>query len=145
MLLFNVAINPVLNKCDQINYTDFNILGYADDLAIINYNFHELQHIINRINALIQWMNMKLNPKKCATLSLLNASKKSSKQIKIDGTPIKNISKTDKESYKYLGIDRKHTIPHNPHDVYAKFTNRLNAIHRSALLPWHKINNNIIT
>ena len=90
-MLFNIYINDLIEEIDKIS---FEILAYADDIAIICKNKKEL---INVMNIIEKWSinnKIKINKKKSGILIL---EKNSNEDKDINNYPLKN-------KYKYLGI-----------------------------------------
>ena len=67
MLLFDIVINQVLLAVDPIQ-DSFRILAYADDIAIVNSSFDDLQSDVMSANNMIQWCGMEIKPEKCGLL-----------------------------------------------------------------------------
>ena len=90
-MLFNIYINDLIEEIDKIS---FEILAYADDIAIICKNKKELINVMNIIEKLSINNKIKINKKKSGILIL---EKNSNEDKDINNYPLKN-------KYKYLGI-----------------------------------------
>ena len=62
--MFNLAINPLFDLI-QSSRPDFHILGYADDIAIIEDSPENLQRAIEKVTDFCQKIGLELNPRKC--------------------------------------------------------------------------------
>ena len=106
MLLFLLAINPVLevieeveNKCYMIDGLTTSILAYADDLALVCERESDLQPILDAAVSIATWAGLKFRPNKCATLTLPGTGMT---EYQIYGVTIPKIR--EEEAYKYLGV-----------------------------------------
>jgi len=147
MLLFNIAINQVLLAVDPSQNTNtpaqaFKILAYADDLAIMGTDINQLQNDVDKATKAIEWCGMKVKPTKCAQLTMSpairhgkTANNQPFKNIIINNHPIPVVE--GEQKFKYLGILRGKDIHQNPHDIYAKYIDKMRKLTMSALHPWH--------
>ena len=90
-MLFNIYINDLIIT---IKNNAYDVLAYADDIAVITKNYDEL---INTMKIIENWAennDMNINKKKCGILVVKGLNNKIDN---IYGYPIKN-------TYKYLGI-----------------------------------------
>ena len=101
-MLFNIYINDLINNLDK---NVFEILAYADDIAIICKNKNEL---LNSMEIIDKWAlnnNIKINKNKSGIIILQHNN---NKDKNINGYPLKN-------QYKYLGITLNYNIDPTNH------------------------------
>jgi len=147
MLLFNIAINQALLAVDPTQNTNtpaqaFQILAYADDLAIMGTNINELQSYVNKATRAIEWCGMKVKPTKCAQLTMNPPIKHG---WTLNNQPFANVIINDhpipivegEQKFKYLGILRGKNIHQNPHDIYAKYIDKMQKLNAKRIL-WCK-------
>ena len=89
--LFNIYINDLINTLDK---NVFEILAYADDIAIICENKNQLLKAMDIIDIWANSNNIKINKDKSGIIILQHNN---NKDKNINGYPLKN-------QYKYLGI-----------------------------------------
>ncbi|KAF2895583.1 hypothetical protein ILUMI_10593 [Ignelater luminosus] len=71
-LLFNIAINPILDTLQARNDDTHKVLGYADDLVLIHDTNADLQNAITTLERLLSDIHLRLNPDKCKSLSIVS-------------------------------------------------------------------------
>lgn len=69
-ILFNIAINPILERIHNSGDVNHQALSFADDLTPMDETYEGLQNKINIINYESQRLSIQLNPKKCVSLHL---------------------------------------------------------------------------
>ena len=87
---------------------------------------------------------MKVKPTKCAQLSM-NPPIRHGRAL--NNQPFKNIIIDNhaipvvdgEQKFKYLEFLRDRNIHQNPHDIYAKYIDKMRKLTMSALHPWHVI------
>ena len=90
-MLFNIYINDLIIT---IKNNAYDVLAYADDIAVIAKNYDELISVMKIIENWAENNDMIINKKKCGILVVKGLNNKTDN---INGYPIKN-------TYKYLGI-----------------------------------------
>ena len=143
MILFALAINPILNAVEAENVEKFDLMGhkvqilaYADDVAIVANNPEDLQQMINTFSRTAKQCNLYLQPSKCAYLTLPYDNKMGS-EIIIDGTPIQKLQPG--QFYQYLGVPVGDKVDQSPYDVIQKLTDDAAMIKFSQLWKYQKL------
>ena len=90
-ILFNLFLNELIVILSQ---NSFEVLAYADDIAVICKNEKELDNVISIIESWTSTNKLLLNKKKSAIMTI---GKRKNKWVKYRGFPIVN-------QYRYLGI-----------------------------------------
>ena len=90
-ILFNLFLNELIVILSQ---NSFEVLAYADDIAVICKNEKELDNVISIIESWTNTNKLLLNKKKSAIMTI---GKRKNKWVKYRGFPIVN-------QYRYLGI-----------------------------------------
>ena len=105
-LLFCFYINEIIDKISEMNYgclftsLKFNILCYADDIALIAPSSFGLQQLIDRLCSLLTELDLKINKDKCAYIIFKKQRNITlNSKIYLLGSEVKRVSE-----FKYLGI-----------------------------------------
>ena len=112
-LLFNLIIDELLSKLpDELGVTlegSFcNALGFADDLILVSDNLNAAKDLLARTEKFFQARSMRINAKKCFSLTLKRSLRNRSvicetdSMFKIAGTEVTPC--TSHNFFKYLGI-----------------------------------------
>ena len=105
-LLFSFCINEIIDEISGMNYScfltflNFNILCYADDIALIAASAYGLEQLIDRLCFLLMELVLKMSKDKCAYIvfkKYRNITLNS--KIYLLGSEVKRVSE-----FKYLGI-----------------------------------------
>ena len=143
MILFALAINPVLNAIESSNIEKHDILGhkvqilaYADDLAIVANNHKDLQELLNIASENARQCNLIFQPKKCAYLAIPHDESDSS-SIHIDNTYIRKL--VPGQFYDYLGVPVGDKIDQNPYDLIEEMVQSAEKLNKSELMKHQKI------
>ena len=143
MLLFALAINPVLLSIEASNIEKYDILGhkiqilaYADDIAIIANNHKDLQALLDITTANAKQCNLIFQPNKCAYLSVPYDNIDSS-SIHVDTTFIKKL--LPGQFYEYLGVPIGDHIDQSPHELIDEIIRSAERINSSELMKHQKI------
>lgn len=142
MLLFNIGINPLLNRFDTtleggiiINNHRISTLAYADDLVIMAQNRYGLQCLLKHAEDFAQEMGFKFKPGKCGHLQI--GKKRTLRELQIGNENIPEIPISD--SYKYLGVEINNNMHAVPEETFRKIINDIENCTASALAPWQKL------
>ena len=119
----------------KVGSEEVHILAYADDLAVVASSSQALAEKLAQLTARASLLGLRFNPAKCATLSWGRPS--SASIAAIDGVPLKSIS--DRDFYKYLGTPVGLSSWQSDLTVLSAFKSELDAVQRSALRPWQKL------
>jgi len=141
MLLFNIAINPVLLELDQQSYGGMIIanhrvscLAYADDLVLLADNQSHMQLMVDKAVELTNILGIKFRPSKCARIAIPHNP---NHRIQIYGSAIPEI--TESEFVVYLGGHFSENIRIAPVEKLAEVTRETVKITESILFPWQKL------
>jgi len=141
MLLFNIAINPVLLELDQQSYGGMIIanhrvscLAYADDLVLLADNQSHMQLMVDKAVELTNIIGIKFRPSKCARIAIPHNP---NNRIQIYGSAIPEI--TEGEFVVYLGGHFSENIRIAPVEKLAEVTRETVKITESVLFPWQKL------
>ncbi|MDD9340746.1 MAG: reverse transcriptase family protein, partial [Providencia heimbachae] len=142
-IIFNMALEPLIRAISEsgLGYTmgngKFNILAYADDIAIIADSADDLQKLLNIVASVAEWLGIQFNPSKCATLHVDGRSHTSKNTtFELNDQPLTAL-KND-EFYEHLGVPTGFNICSSPDDVVTKMLNQIKTIDSSLLAPWQK-------
>jgi len=142
MNLFSLVINPVLEAVSSMDIPPFmlgnspvQVLAYADDIALIANNNHDLQSMINKAVFVTEKSGMVYRPDKCAYLQFPERNKNT--EVYIKETPLKKLK--PKEFYMYLGVPIGINYDQTPYDTLKKLVSDTNKILDSDLHNWQKL------
>lgn len=142
-LLFNVCLEPVLRKFRElfpealkVQGLPLRILAFADDLVIVAKNAEEMQKMMDTMAELMTAVGLTFNPKKCATMHLKSGMIQDVAYF-VDESEVRAL--TSRDTYEYLGIEVGKNIRSDMYDLAQKAMKELEAIKRSKLAPWQKI------
>ena len=142
MLLFNITINPLLVKIEQINSGGLLIanhriscLAFADDIALIAPNCVGIQDQIDASCIIAKQLGFKFKPSKCGNMQ--GGHPRDNTRISIYDTFIPNMEIY--ESYRYLGVNFSNNMHHDPSQLFHEMIELMEKIQKSILLPWQKI------
>jgi hypothetical protein len=106
--VFNLAAEPIIRAAkSNVNsgYSCFRqtlkVTAFADDIAVVADNTPAMQKALDRVCLVASQLGLKFNAEKCACL-LHCKGRNLPTVLLVEGRPIKNLSKEDKEIY--LGI-----------------------------------------
>ncbi|XP_043376100.1 grpE protein homolog 2, mitochondrial isoform X1 [Dermochelys coriacea] len=145
-IIFNLAMEPLLqvisNDTDGFNLHGerVSVLAYADDLVLTADDPENLQHILDATSRAADWMGLRFNAKKCASLHI-DVSKRDSVQatwFQIQGEPI--IPLAEGQAYRHLGTPTGFCVRQTPEDTIQEILLDATKIDASLLAPWQKIN-----
>jgi len=143
MLLFNIAMNPILEACDAaaengvcIGHQRLSCFAYADDIAFIARSVPILQNMVQIAVDIAAWAQMEFRPEKCGFLPL--QERYTGNSISIGNKIIPLL--IGKDIYKYLGVNFGRKIDKTPSEVTNNVTKIVLKINDSTLVPWQKIN-----
>ena len=141
MLLFSLAINPVLEAIEDVEYKGYqidglttSILAYADDLALVCERESALQPMLDAAVSIAGWAGLKFRPNKCATLTIPDTN---TSNYQINGVTLPRIK--EKEAYKYLGVPIGLDNDQTPYPILIKMLSDSEIIAASDLFPWQKL------
>ena len=141
MLLFSIAINPVIEAIDTtfgkgytMNDLNVGVLAYADDHALIVENETTLQLMLNSAEKVASWAGLQFRPSKCATLSIPD---RNDLAFYIEHINVPKIMPND--SYKYIGVPIGIELDQSPHDTLKQAFKDVEIISKSDLFPWQKL------
>ena len=99
--MFNITIDPIFSLVQE-RREDYHILGYADDIAILEESPEALQESLDKISSALSRIGLSINPRKCATVHIKgDRADCVDSTFKINGTNIPVLRKFDYT--KYLG------------------------------------------
>ena len=143
MILFALAINPVLSAIEASNIEKYDILGhkvqilaYADDIAIVANNHSDLQQLLDIASTSARQCNLIFQPKKCAYLTIPHDEVDSS-SISIEDTFIRKL--VPGQFYEYLGVPVGDKIDQNPYTLIEELIQSADKINKSELMKHQKI------
>lgn len=142
MILFSIAINPVLEAVSSTNIPPFMLgnsaiqtLAYADDIAVIATTVNDLQMIINKAIETAKSIGFEYRPEKCAYILSHNCKIKD--EILIYDQRIKMLQ--NHEFYQYLGVPVGDNNDQSPYKTLEKIVNDTEKIANSKLYGWQKL------
>ena len=146
-IIFNIAIEPLLraiktlepNNGYRLHNNTHSILAYADDIVLIAKNEETMQNMLSKVGETAEWMGLKFNAKKCATLHIDCRKKRETR-----GTPFsiqgeQPVVLKDAEQYEYLGIPTGYRVKQTPEEAISSVLEDVKKLHESLLTPWQKI------
>lgn len=142
MLLFNIGINPILNKLDLLGFphrvrmgeTSISCMAYVDDLVFFGTSSLALQTLVNTASKYIKLTGMEFRRSKCAYMDFPCHE---NNQICLDDQPIPH-KKAD-EGYVYLGCFISRLLRHTPEQVIKNVLDDLEILKNSVLSPSQKL------
>lgn len=143
MLLFAIAINPLLMAIDRCNVDKYDLFGhkiqilaYADDLAIVANNERDLQTLLNTAVHTGRQCNLLFEPKKCAFIHL-PATNGNISPITINSQDIMSLASG--QFYEYLGVPVGNKIDQTPHKLLDEVCGNIEKINASGLMKHQKL------
>ena len=142
MLLFNITINPLLIKIDQIHTGGLiianhriNCLAFADDIALVSPNPDGIQDQINSAVVIAKQLGFKFKRSKCGNMQ--GGHPRTDQTISIYDTCISNMGLY--ESYRYLGVSFSNNKHQDPAQLFCEMIELTEKVQRLILLPWQKL------
>lgn len=142
MLLFSLAINPVLEAIDTVKVPCYRIgessvrsLAYADDIALVANSERDLQKLIDQAILTTEWAGMHYRPEKCAYLSL--PQREMGSAISIYNVKINKLKSS--EFYSYLGVPVGDKVDQSPFEILDNLVGDLGKLVNSQLDDWQKL------
>ena len=105
-ILFNLVLQKVIQSIkmvpSDINKEQWNILAYADDIALIGKNEIEIRKLFVEMENIASNFGLRINQEK--TKYMIVERKNNLKKNKIGHSKIKNYKFERVENFKYLGV-----------------------------------------
>ncbi|CAM4612820.1 unnamed protein product [Caretta caretta] len=145
-IIFNLAMEPLLQAISKgadgfnLHGERVSVLAYADDLVLTADDPENLQRMLDATSRVADWMGLRFNAKKCASLHT-DGSKRDSVQateFQIQGEPI--IPLAEGQAYRQLGTPMGFRVRQTPEDTIQEILQDAAKIDTSLLAPWQKIN-----
>ncbi|CAM4606818.1 unnamed protein product [Lepidochelys olivacea] len=145
-IIFNLAMELLLraisNGADGFNLHSerVSVLTYADDLVLTADDPENLQRMLDATSRAADWMGLRFNAKKCASLHI-DGSKRDSVQateFQIQGEPV--IPLAEGQAYRHLGTPTGFRVRQTPEDTIQEILQDAAKTDTSLLAPWQKIN-----
>ena len=142
MLLFNIGIDPILNKLDslicrdpvKIGNSTVSCMAYADDLVLFADNKYTLNYLVRTASKYVKAVGMEFRRSKCAYMDF---PYNENNMVLLDSLPIPHL-KAD-EGYVYLGSFISRLLRHTPEQVIAEVVADLELLKNSVLSPSQKL------
>ena len=115
--LFNIYIEDLLKKLENLNINIEDLFAYADDLLILCYSPSELHNTIIAISNWCELNSLKLNTLKSGILEVLPRKGNIRPNLQVD-SKFNNIPIVD--TYKYLGVIFEQKLTHKSHLKWLK-------------------------
>ena len=138
--VFNLAAEPIIrssksnfNPGYRCYHENLKATAFADDIALITDNTLAMQSVLDRVATVAKQLGLSFNAEKCACL-LHCRGKNVPTTLLVDGRPIRNLSKDDKEDYLGVPIGTKLRFR-----TTRDFTPKLDRLAQSALVPCQKL------
>ncbi|PIC11854.1 hypothetical protein B9Z55_028815 [Caenorhabditis nigoni] len=141
--LFNMCLENVIrrhletangHKC--LN-TRVKVLAFADDMAILSESKTQLQNELLKMDEDCTPLNLIFKPAKCASLVIEKGRVKSDAEIKLKSQSIRSL--TEKDTYKYLGVQTGIETRKSELELMKSATKELEMVYRSKLTPPQKL------
>ncbi|CAM5164584.1 unnamed protein product [Natator depressus] len=122
-IIFNLAMEPLLraisNGADGFNLHGerVSVLAYVDDLVLTADDPENLQRMLDATSQAADWMRLRFNAKKCASLHI-DGSKRDSVQMtgfQIQGEPV--IPLAEGQAYRHLGTPTGFRVQQTPEET----------------------------
>ncbi|PIC11723.1 hypothetical protein B9Z55_028902 [Caenorhabditis nigoni] len=135
--LFNMCLENVIrrhletangHKC--LN-TRVKVLAFADDMAILSESKTQLQNELLKMDEDCTPLNLIFKPAKCASLVIEKGRVKSDAEIKLKNQSIRSL--TEKDTYKYLGVQTGIETRKSELELMKSATKELEMVYRSKL------------
>ncbi|CAM4585880.1 unnamed protein product [Lepidochelys kempii] len=145
-IIFNLAMEPLLRAISKgaggfnLHGERVSVLAYADDLVLTADDPENLQRMLDATSRVADWMGLRFNAKKCASLHI-DGSKRDSVQgteFQIQGEPV--IPLAEGQAYRHLGTPTGFRVRQTPEDTIQEILQDTAKIDTSLLAPWQKIN-----
>ncbi|XP_026462916.1 uncharacterized protein LOC113365616 [Ctenocephalides felis] len=143
-IVFNITLEPLLHALARTaNYYElegqkFNVLAYADDLAIIGADREALQRLLNTTKTIAAWSGLQFNARKCATLHVDGRRRSAiGTTFKLGAENLRALSQ--EEWYEHLGVPTGFSTFSSGEDVLEQMQQHLSRVDESLLAPWQKI------
>ncbi|CAM5173819.1 unnamed protein product [Natator depressus] len=145
-IIFNLAMEPLLRAISKgadgfnLHGERVSVLAYADDLVLTADDPENLQRMLHATSRAVDWMGLRFNAKKCASLHI-NGSKRDSVQttgFQIQGEPVIHLA--EGQAYRHLGMPTGFRVCQTPEDTIQEILQDAATIDASLLAPWQKIN-----
>ena len=138
--VFNLAAEPIIRAAKSNVNSGYNcfhqtlkVTAFADDIAVVADNTPAMQKALDRVCLVAGQLGLKFNAEKCACL-LHCKGRNLPTVLLVDGQPIRNLAKEDKEIY--LGIPLGSKLRFR---TTKDFTPRMDKLAESKLAPWQKL------
>jgi len=142
MLLFNIGIDPILNKLDSIwcctpvtiGASTISCMAYADDLVLFGASEYEINTLVTCASKYVRAVGMAFRQSKCAYMDFPYDK---DNMLFLDYQIVPHL-KAD-EGYVYLGSFISRLLHHTPEQVIADVVADLALLKNSALSPSQKL------
>lgn len=139
-LVIEVIIRSILAQSDLHGFPlhDHRIscLAYADDLVLMSQSLEGAQKLLDAAGASAEWLGLRFNATKCATLHVFRKkAKQSTTTVQGDDIPCLK----EDEAYHHLGVPTGLSIQQTPDETIAAMRDDVTRISASLLKPWQKL------
>lgn len=146
-IIFNISIEPLLrviktleqNNGYRLHNNTHSILAYADDIVLIAKNEEAMQNMLSKVGETAEWMGLKFNAKKCATLHIDCRKRRETRETLFHIQGEHPVVLKDSEQYEYLGIPTGYRVNQTPEEAINSMIVDVKKLHESLLTPWQKI------
>jgi len=144
-IIFNLAIDSVVRAAAEsddgypLHGSTWSALAYADDIALLAQTPEGMERVLASVEAEAASVGLRFNPAKCATLHVGagDGGRVLPTRFRIQGGAINPLA--EGESYTHLGVPTGFSVDQTPYAAVGDIVSDLNAIDRSLLAPWQKI------
>lgn len=145
-IIFNLVIDSVVRaaaEIDEVGYfflnNNFNILAYADDLALVSSTPEGMRRLLTAVEVEARSVGLHFNSAKCATLHINSGriGRVLPTVFQIEGRPIPTLA--EGEPYKHLGVPTGFSVDQTPLSTIEGVIKDIRAVDASLLAPWQRV------
>lgn len=144
-IIFDLTIDSVVRAAadtEDVGYafhdSRFNILAYADDLALIAETPEGMRRLLAAVEREAKTVGLRFNPAKCATLHVAagRAGRVRPTAFRIEDQPMPTLGAG--EPYRHLGVPTGFEVDQNPREILRDVARDIGAVDASLLAPWQR-------
>lgn len=145
-IIFDLVIDSVVRAAADIGDVGydmfgnaFNILAYADDLALIADTPEGMRRLLTAVELEAASVGLHFNPAKCATLHISRGAlgRVLPTRFELEGLPVPSLA--EGEPYRHLGVPTGFAVDQTPLATIEGMLRDIRAVDASLLAPWQRV------